>query len=116
MKIRQKNIGTTTLITYLSQKGLEQPIWKAVAKGLNRPRQKAYTATLLRLSKYADNRTVVVPGSVLGTGEVTRPLTVAALRFSRTAREKIQKAGGSCLSIEELVQKNPAGTNVKIMG
>ena len=31
---------------------------------------------------------------ILGNGELTRPLTVAAHRFSASAKEKIEKAGG----------------------
>ena len=38
---------------------------------------------------------------ILGDGDVSSPLTVKAHRFSRSAREKIEAAGGSC---EELSQ------------
>jgi large subunit ribosomal protein L15 len=33
---------------------------------------------------------------VLGDGEVKKPLTVTAHKFSRSARQKIEAAGGSC--------------------
>ena len=33
---------------------------------------------------------------VLGTGELTKKLTVKAQQFSASAREKITKAGGTC--------------------
>jgi len=33
---------------------------------------------------------------VLGDGEVKKPLTVVAHKFSRSARQKIEAAGGSC--------------------
>lgn len=33
---------------------------------------------------------------VLGNGEITRKLTVHADKFSKTAKEKIEAAGGSC--------------------
>ncbi len=33
---------------------------------------------------------------ILGDGEVSAPLTVKAHRFSRSAREKIEAAGGTC--------------------
>ena len=33
---------------------------------------------------------------VLGDGEVSKPLTVVAHKFSRSARAKIEAAGGSC--------------------
>jgi large subunit ribosomal protein L15 len=36
------------------------------------------------------------PVKVLGRGEVTKKLTVRAHGFSATAREKIEKAGGTC--------------------
>ena len=36
-----------------------------------------------------------VPVKILGQGELTKPLTVHAHKFSATAREKIEAAGGS---------------------
>lgn len=36
------------------------------------------------------------PLKVLGEGELKKPLTVSANKFSATAREKIEKAGGTC--------------------
>jgi large subunit ribosomal protein L15 len=41
-----------------------------------------------------------VPIKVLGKGELTRALTVHAHGFSKTAREKIDAAGGTCQVIE----------------
>ena len=34
---------------------------------------------------------------ILGSGEITRPVTVTAHRFSATAREKIERAGGKAV-------------------
>jgi large subunit ribosomal protein L15 len=42
-----------------------------------------------------------VPVKVLGQGELSKPLTVHAHGFSKTAREKIEGAGGTCRLIEE---------------
>jgi large subunit ribosomal protein L15 len=36
---------------------------------------------------------------ILGTGEVTKALKISAHRFTKTAREKIEKAGGSAVEI-----------------
>jgi len=47
---------------------------------------------------------------VLGNGELTKKLTISAHRFSATAREKIEKAGGT---IVELPGKVPASTHYK---
>jgi large subunit ribosomal protein L15 len=42
-----------------------------------------------------------VPVKVLGDGELSKPLTVHAHRFSKPAREKIEAAGGTCQTIED---------------
>jgi large subunit ribosomal protein L15 len=42
-----------------------------------------------------------VPVKVLGTGDLTKALTVHAHGFSKAAREKIEAAGGTCQLIEE---------------
>jgi len=40
------------------------------------------------------------PVKMLGQGELSKPLTVHAHGFSKTAREKIEAAGGTCRLIE----------------
>src|SRR5436309_3244789 len=42
-----------------------------------------------------------VPVKVLGQGETSKKLTVQAHGFSKTAREKIEGAGGTCVVLEE---------------
>jgi large subunit ribosomal protein L15 len=42
-----------------------------------------------------------VPVKVLGNGELTKPLTVHAHAFSKSAQEKIEGAGGTCRVVEE---------------
>jgi large subunit ribosomal protein L18e len=42
-------------------------------------------------------------------------VVIAALNFSTQAAVKIEKAEGTCLSIEELLKKNPRGTGVRIL-
>ena len=41
-----------------------------------------------------------IPVKVLGRGELTKKLTVHAHGFSKTARERIESAGGTCQVIE----------------
>jgi large subunit ribosomal protein L15 len=42
-----------------------------------------------------------IPVKVLGDGDLNKALTVHAHRFSKSAREKIEAAGGICQPIEE---------------
>jgi large subunit ribosomal protein L15 len=41
-----------------------------------------------------------VPVKILGRGEISKSLTVHAHGFSKSAREKIEAAGGTCQLIE----------------
>ncbi len=115
LKLRDKNNVLQHLIIELDHK--DKPIWKALAKGLNRPKRIEPFVNLHSLEKNGDSKfTLAVPGVVLGSGELKKKLTVAAYRFSGSAKEKIEKAGGKCLSLQELVKANPDGKGVKILG
>lgn len=115
MASRKKNPVIESLIEKLSSE--KAPVWKAVAKGLNRPRRIRYEVSLSDLEKNSDPKlATVVPGIVLGNGDLKKKLTVAALKFTRSSKEKIEKAGGKCLSITELVEKHKDGKGVKILG
>jgi large subunit ribosomal protein L18e len=95
----------------------EAPLWRDIAHRLTRPTRQYIEVNLSRLDRYTlDKDLVLVPGKVLGAGEISHSLTVAALGFSAGAKDKITAAGGSCLTIEELMSKNPDGARVKIMG
>lgn len=92
-------------------------VWRDVADRLERSRRNWSEVNLSRLSRYADKgEQVVVPGVLLGTGEISIPMTVAAFRASGTARRKIEAAGGKALSLLELAVQNPKGSGVRIMG
>jgi large subunit ribosomal protein L15 len=41
-----------------------------------------------------------VPVKVLAKGEISKPLTVHAHAFSKTARERIEAAGGTCQVVD----------------
>jgi large subunit ribosomal protein L15 len=41
-----------------------------------------------------------VPVKILGRGELDKKLTVHAHKFSKTARERIEAAGGTCQLVE----------------
>jgi len=70
-----------------------------------------------KLSKYTkDGETVVVPGKVLGDGELDHRINIAAYKFSEKAKKKIEKTGGKMMSINELMKKNPKGSNLKLIG
>ncbi|MGB2841676.1 MAG: 50S ribosomal protein L18e [Halobacteriota archaeon] len=97
------------------------PIWRDIAKRLEKPRRNYAAVNLSKINRYSDaNDTILVPGKVLSAGAIDKPVTVAALGFSKKAFEEISKCGdgkekGKCVSIEELVENNPKGSGVKII-
>ncbi|MEM1566054.1 MAG: 50S ribosomal protein L18e [Candidatus Bathyarchaeia archaeon] len=118
-ELRTTNPQLIELIRFLKKQSREQkaPIWKAVAEKLTVSKRRRIAVNISRINRYTEkNDTVVVPGKVLGAGELNHPVTVAAFAFSETAKQKIKRAKGKCLTIPELVKKNPKGSNVKIIG
>ena len=117
--IRDKNPVLRDTINRLHKAGADNkaPIWNAVARLLNKPSRRRHEVNIYLLERNLEKGQVaVVPGTVLGSGEITKPITIAALKFSEEAEKKIKKAGGAVLSIEELVDKHPKGEKVRIMG
>ncbi|MFQ6124631.1 MAG: 50S ribosomal protein L18e [Candidatus Heimdallarchaeota archaeon] len=92
------------------------PIYRDIAKRIQTPRRKRSAINVSKLARYTKpDDTVIVPGKVLAPGQLDHQLTVAALSFSTQARKRIEAAGGLCLTIAELVEKNSSGNGVKIL-
>lgn len=108
------NVYARTLIGRLEK--TKEPIWLDVAKKLRAPRRIKVALNIVDLERHARaGETVVVPGSVLSNGELTKAVHVAAWRFSPAAAAKIKKAKGATMTIDELLEKNKSGSNVRIM-
>ena len=114
-----KNIQIEGLIQELKKKSIEEDvkIWKRVASDLEKPTRKRRIVNLYNIDKTAkDNEIVIIPGKVLGTGNLNRKVTIAAYTISEQAKKKIKDAGAEIISIPDLITKNPKGKNVRILG
>ncbi len=88
-------------------------IWKAVAEELEKPTRKRREVNIWKINKYTeDSETIIVPGKVLGNGELDHKVNIAAFQFSEGAKAKI----ANHMLIEELMEKNPKGSKVRIIG
>ena len=93
------------------------PLWRDGALRLESSRSNWAEPNLSRLSRYAAEEDVVlVPGKLLGSGEFTSNHTIAAYSVSNGAREKIEAAGGRIMTYGELMNENPSGKGVVILG
>ncbi|TXT60496.1 MAG: 50S ribosomal protein L18e [Promethearchaeota archaeon] len=90
-------------------------IWRTLSKKLSGSSKDKVEANLKRINrKTKENDIIVVPGKILGVGNLDHKITIAALNASRSAREKIEASGSKLISIHELLEQNPEGSNVKI--
>ncbi len=119
MSTRKSNPHLARLIRDLRilAKEHEAPVWRAVAERLEGPLRNWAEVNLSRLGRHApEGSTVVIPGKLLGSGELARAVTVAAFQSSAAARKKVEASGGKVVAIEVLARGNPKGTGVRIMG
>ena len=118
-KIERKNPVLKQLIKDLKKQSIEKDvnIWKRVAEDLEKPTKKQRSINLYKLNDVVnEGDTVVVPGKVLGTGHITTEITLAAYNYSNSAREKAEDSPVEVMTIRELVEENPEGKNVRIIG
>jgi len=88
-------------------------IWTYVASLLLLPKRRRIAVNVQKLNRETSpGESVVVPGKVLGVGELDHAITVSAYSFSPSARRKIQEAGGKCMGLEELAKENPSGSGI----
>ena len=93
----------------------ETNVWSDVADRLEKPRSTHAEVNLGRIERYAqESETVVVPGKVLGSGVLQKEVDVAAVDFSGTAQTKIEQVGDT-MKLEEALEQNPDGTNVRVI-
>ncbi|MFX0106843.1 MAG: 50S ribosomal protein L18e [Candidatus Hodarchaeota archaeon] len=91
-------------------------VWRRVAELVASPARKRPTVNVGKIGRHTRaGDVVVVPGKVLGSGNLPHKVTVAALNASTTARSVIVDAGGTLISIQELLNKVPKGKGVLII-
>ncbi len=117
--IRKTNADLIELIGQLKAQSRDTGValWRDVAQRLSKSRKNWAQPNLSRVTRYApEDVTILVPGKLLGSGEVTGNRTIAAYSVSTSARAKIEAAGGRVLTYGELMNENPNGNGVIILG
>lgn len=117
-RVIKTNPNLTELIKNLKSLSYneEVAIWKDVARRLERSTRRQAEVNLSQINRVSkEDQTVLVPGKVLSNGQLDHKVSIAALNFSKTAKEKIEGSGGECISISEIIEKNPKGSNIKIV-
>jgi len=93
-------------------------IWRDVSKKIYKPRKNKVEVNLFKINKKAKNGDViVVPGKILSMGSLDHTVIIACLNASKSARQNVKNSSteSKIISIEELLDTNPSGSNVKII-
>lgn len=94
----------------------KQKAWRPLAQKIAGPTRAHAAINLDHLDKKTkEGDTIVVPGKVLGTGEVTKRFRVCALSFSKVALEKLKVAHVETVTILEEIKKNAKAEGIKIV-
>jgi len=109
------NPHTQALITFLNKS--DQPaIYRRLSEMLNFAERKRRVINVDQLDKIVNDGDVVVfPAKVLGSGVISKKVTIGALSFSAEAKRKITSAGGKTMTLAELWESHPKGTNVRLL-
>ena len=119
MRTGPTNTVLLDVIQELKKRSIEQNvnIWKRVATDLEKPTRQRRVVNLSSLSRNTkENEIVVIPGKVLGAGNLNHKLTISAFSFSDGAKEKIEKTGAKVVSLLDLSKDNPTGKGIRILG
>ena len=69
-----------------------------------------------KINRYSkENDIIIVPGSVLSSGKLDHPVTIAALKTTEQAKEKIHATNSKFLTIHELLESNHEVGKMKII-
>ncbi len=112
------NPKTRRLIKLLrkASRSNESAVWRTLSESLTTPTRRRVSINVSKIDKLTvEGDTVAVPGKVLGFGNISKNVDVAALSFSQSAKDKIAQAGGRAMTFEDLMSANPHGKNVKIL-
>lgn len=113
------NPNTKEIVIKLKKQSVEKKVklWKEIASRLEKPKRIHPVVNVGKLETYLNKGdSAIIAGKLLGDGIITKSVTVSALKISDSAKEKIEKAGGKCLTYEEIMSKNPKGSKIRIMG
>ena|SRR3989344_3704849 len=100
--------------TVLAAKKKEK--WQTIAQIVSGSRRRYSAVNLKRIdAEAAEGDTIVIPGKVLGSGELSKRLRVCALYFSSSAINKIKHSHGEAIRLVDEIKKNPQAQGVTLL-
>jgi len=112
-------LSTRLLVASLRKKAIaeKQKIWKAIAEAISKPTRQRITVNISKLaflSKKFPDKTLIVPGKVLGAGAIEAKIDVIALQYSASAKKAIESKKGNAVLLREAVGKKLEASKLMI--
>lgn len=85
-----------------------------LAKVLSKPSRHQKKINLTEING-ENEKSVIIPGKVLGSGEIDKKISIYALSFSKQALEKLKKSGCEACTILNAIEKNHELNGIKTL-
>ena len=90
--------------------------WRKIAEILSRPRRLQIVKNLDEIDKESkEGDTIVIPGKVLGNGNISKKIRIAALSFSQEAEKKLKEKKCEMIKLAEEIEKNKKAEGIKVL-
>lgn len=113
-KAQRKNKELKETIFEVKKASKNNPKLLEVARYLVLPRKKQIKVNLGKIDKYSKaGDTIIVPGKVLGEGNLSKKIELVAFKISKKAFQKLKDSGSSFETIKQFLKKE--NQNFKII-
>lgn len=113
MQSNTTNPRLKKLIRNLKEK---EGIWRTLGEEIDTSNKRRAEVNLHKINRELEEKEIaVVPGKVLGYGNLDKTVEISALNFSEEAKEKIEQSNSKAMKIEELMEENPDKQKMKII-
>lgn len=109
------NVKTNPAVKVALSAALKDKSWFPLAKLLSGSTKKYPSFNLSEINELAKEGIVVIPGKVLGSGSISKKVSIYALSFSSSAQAKLAQAKIESGSIASLIEKNKKATGVQVL-
>jgi len=117
-KARKTNPEVIMIIDELKRVSREagSRIWRDISERLSMPRRNWAEVNVGEIDKIVnDDERIAIPGRLLGSGSISKKVIIGSVSWTKGAKEKVERAGGKVISIIELANQYPSGSDIRIM-
>lgn len=115
LKIRSRKKTSPELAATISL-ALKTSAWVKYVKLLSQPTKKHSSINLKKIDKQTSmGDTVLIPGRVLSSGEITKKIRICSFGISKEALENLSKTKSEWATILDEIKKNPKAEGIKII-